>query len=72
MFYDEKECEQVRWTYEAYFSHINVTELKENPDERFAEYVKRLREFWKVLLRNRDNTLVKMAVIGRAYRIDVE
>jgi len=23
-FYDEKACEQVRWTYEAYFSHINL------------------------------------------------
>ena len=71
-FYDEKECKQVRWTYDPYFDHINVMELKENPDERFSEYVKRLSDLWKVLLRNRDNTLVKMAVIGRAYRINKE
>lgn len=69
-FYNEKECEQVRWTYEEYFSHINVMELKENPDERFSEYVKRLRELWKVLLCKRENTLIKMKLIGRANRID--
>lgn len=71
-FYDEKKCEQVLWTYEEFFSHINVMELKENPDERFAEYVKSLRDLWKVLLRNRDNTLIKMRVICKAYRIDIE
>ena len=69
-FYDEKACEQVRWTYEAYFSHINLMELKENPDERFAEYVKMLSELWKVLLCKRDDTLIKMKLLGRANRID--
>ena len=68
-FYDEKDCEQFRWTLEPYFREINVMELKENPDEKFAKYVKRLSALWQVLLRNRDNTLIKMKMLGRAYRM---
>ncbi len=68
-FYDEKACEQVVWTLESYFKDLNVVEMKENPDMKFEEYVKRLCNLWKTLLRNRDNTLIKMKMLGKAYRM---
>lgn len=68
-FYDENACEQVIWTLESYFKDLNLEEIKENPDMKFEEYVKRLCNLWKTLLRNRDNTHIKMKVLGKANRI---
>lgn len=63
---DAKSNELKEKVLRSHYDYKKFKELKENPDEKFDEYVARIIRLWEILLQNQslEDTIVKMNMLG--------